>query len=103
MIETILSWAPHNFLSDLDDDFTEINATSPTGIRVVQFGGPDITATIWDLLEAKVSHQLCCFVLLRGAGPASLWRGRIRTSHAQGCPRPNRAGPNSTTIPAALP
>ena len=35
---------------------TEINVTSPTGIRQVQaFGGPDIAALIWDAIEAKVS------------------------------------------------
>ena len=33
---------------------TEINVTSPTGIRQVQaFGGPDIAALIWDAIEAK--------------------------------------------------
>jgi glutathione synthase len=35
---------------------TEINVTSPTGIRQVQaFGGPNIAALIWDAIEAKVS------------------------------------------------
>ncbi|MDH3195059.1 MAG: glutathione synthase, partial [Hyphomicrobiales bacterium] len=35
---------------------TEINVTSPTGIREVQrFGGPDIAALFWDALEAKLS------------------------------------------------
>jgi glutathione synthase len=34
---------------------TEINVTSPTGIRHVKaFGGPDIAALIWDAIEAKV-------------------------------------------------
>jgi glutathione synthase len=33
---------------------TEINVTSPTGIRAVsRFGGPDIAARIWDQIEAK--------------------------------------------------
>ena len=33
---------------------TEINVTSPTGIRAVsKFGGPDIAARIWDQIEAK--------------------------------------------------
>ncbi|CAN1723671.1 Glutathione synthetase [Hyphomicrobium sp. 1Nfss2.1] len=33
---------------------TEINVTSPTGIRQVkQFGGADIAALIWDAIEAK--------------------------------------------------
>ena len=34
---------------------TEINVTSPTGIRQIsQFGGPDIAAMIWDVIEKKV-------------------------------------------------
>jgi glutathione synthase len=33
---------------------TEINVTSPTGIRAIKnFGGPDIAALIWDKIEAK--------------------------------------------------
>jgi glutathione synthase len=34
---------------------TEINVTSPTGIRQIKaFGGPDIAALIWDAIEQKV-------------------------------------------------
>jgi glutathione synthase len=33
---------------------TEINVTSPTGIRAIKYlGGPDIAAMIWDKIEAK--------------------------------------------------
>jgi glutathione synthase len=33
---------------------TEINVTSPTGIRQVRhFGGKDIAAMIWDAIEAR--------------------------------------------------
>jgi glutathione synthase len=33
---------------------TEINVTSPTGIREVKnFGGADIAALFWDAVEAK--------------------------------------------------
>jgi glutathione synthase len=40
----------------IGDYLTEINVTSPTGIREVKrFGGPDIAALIWDAVEAKVS------------------------------------------------
>jgi len=36
---------------------TEINVTSPTGIRQVKaFGGPDISALIWDAIERKVAR-----------------------------------------------
>lgn len=35
---------------------TEINVTSPTGIRQIKaFGGPDIAALIWNAIEAKVA------------------------------------------------
>jgi glutathione synthase len=38
----------------IGDYLTEINVTSPTGIRAVKnFGGPDIAALIWDKIEAK--------------------------------------------------
>jgi len=38
----------------IDGLLTEINVTSPTGIRAVKnFGGPDIAAMIWDKIEAK--------------------------------------------------
>lgn len=40
---------------------TEINVTSPTGLRVIKrLGGPDLAAAIWDAIEAK-----------RGASPNS--------------------------------
>ena len=35
---------------------TEINVTSPTGIRAIKrLGGPDIAAMIWDRIEAKLA------------------------------------------------
>ncbi|HEY1541351.1 MAG TPA: glutathione synthase [Xanthobacteraceae bacterium] len=38
----------------IGDYLTEINVTSPTGIRAIQkLGGPDIAAMIWDKIEAK--------------------------------------------------
>lgn len=40
----------------IGDYLTEINVTSPTGIRQIQnFGGPNIAAMIWDVVEAKVA------------------------------------------------
>jgi glutathione synthase len=40
----------------IGDYLTEINVTSPTGIRQVKdFGGADIAALIWDAIEAKVA------------------------------------------------
>lgn len=38
----------------IDGNLTEINVTSPTGIRAIAtFGGPDVAARIWDRIEAK--------------------------------------------------
>jgi glutathione synthase len=38
----------------IGDFLTEINVTSPTGIRAVKnLGGPDIAALVWDAIEAK--------------------------------------------------
>jgi glutathione synthase len=38
----------------IDGYLTEINVTSPTGLRVIKrLGGPDLAAAIWDVIEAK--------------------------------------------------
>jgi glutathione synthase len=38
----------------IDGHLTEINVTSPTGIRIIKrLGGPDIAALIWDRIAAK--------------------------------------------------
>src|SRR2546428_7430661 len=38
----------------IDGYLTEINVTSPTGLRAVKnLGGPDVAAMIWDKIEAK--------------------------------------------------
>jgi glutathione synthase len=38
----------------IDGHLTEINVTSPTGIRAIaRLGGPDAAAKIWDVIEAK--------------------------------------------------
>jgi glutathione synthase len=38
----------------IDGNLTEINVTSPTGIRAIQrLGGPDVAAKIWDVIENK--------------------------------------------------
>ena len=40
----------------IDGHLTEINVTSPTGIRAIaRLGGPDIAAKIWDAIENKRS------------------------------------------------
>ncbi len=42
----------------IGDFLTEINVTSPTGIRhVKQFGGNDIAVMIWDVVERKVEER----------------------------------------------
>jgi glutathione synthase len=38
----------------IDGNLTEINVTSPTGIRAIQrLNGPDVAAKVWDVIEAK--------------------------------------------------
>jgi len=38
----------------IDGQLTEINVTSPTGLRAIKnLGGPDIAAMIWDKIESK--------------------------------------------------
>jgi len=38
----------------IDGNLTEINVTSPTGIRAIErLGGPDVAAMIWDVIEKK--------------------------------------------------
>lgn len=40
----------------IDGHLTEINVTSPTGIRAIrQLGGPNLAAAIWDAIEAKLA------------------------------------------------
>ena len=38
----------------IDGNLTEINVTSPTGIRAIKtLGGPDLAAAIWDAIEVR--------------------------------------------------
>jgi glutathione synthase len=40
----------------IDGNLTEINVTSPTGLRAIKrLGGPDIAVTLWDAIESKLS------------------------------------------------
>jgi glutathione synthase len=42
----------------IDGNLTEINVTSPTGLRAIKrLGGPDLAAAIWDVIEEK-RHRL---------------------------------------------
>lgn len=39
----------------IDGNLTEINVTSPTGIRgIKRLGGPDLAVAIWDAIEARI-------------------------------------------------
>ena len=40
----------------IDGFLTEINVTSPTGIRAIKrLGGPDLAVSIWDAIEARIA------------------------------------------------
>jgi glutathione synthase len=42
----------------IDGWLTEINVTSPTGLRAIKrLGGPDLAAAIWDVIEGKVTTR----------------------------------------------
>jgi glutathione synthase len=42
----------------INGNLTEINVTSPTGIRAIaRLGGPDVAAKIWDVIEAKLLQK----------------------------------------------
>jgi glutathione synthase len=42
----------------IDGNLTEINVTSPTGIRAIRkLGGPDIAAAAWDAIEARLGRS----------------------------------------------
>ena len=42
----------------IDGNLTEINVTSPTGLRAIRrLGGPDLAVAIWDAIEAKVTRR----------------------------------------------
>ena len=41
----------------IDGNLTEINVTSPTGIRAIRkVGGPDIAVNVWDAVEARLGR-----------------------------------------------
>ncbi|MCJ2008655.1 glutathione synthase [Methylobacterium sp. E-041] len=43
----------------IDGHLTEINVTSPTGIRAIKrLGGPDLAVSVWDAIEARVGAQV---------------------------------------------
>lgn len=42
----------------IDGYLTEINVTSPTGIRAIKrVGGPDLAIAVWDAIEAKLAER----------------------------------------------
>lgn len=42
----------------IDGNLTEINVTSPTGIRAIKrFGGPDLAVGIWEAIERRIGNR----------------------------------------------
>lgn len=42
----------------IDGNLTEINVTSPTGVRAIRrLGGPDVAVATWDAIEARVGRS----------------------------------------------
>lgn len=51
----------------IDGNLTEINVTSPTGIRAIKrLGGPDLAASIWDAIEAKMPPKSALPLMEKG-------------------------------------
>ncbi|CAA2101382.1 Glutathione synthetase [Methylobacterium bullatum] len=43
----------------IDGNLTEINVTSPTGIRAIKrLGGPDLAVSVWDAIEGRLSASV---------------------------------------------
>ncbi|HEY8381370.1 MAG TPA: glutathione synthase [Microvirga sp.] len=41
----------------IDGNLTEINVTSPTGLRAIRrLGGPDLSVALWDAIEGKIAR-----------------------------------------------
>jgi glutathione synthase len=41
----------------IDGHLTEINVTSPTGLRAIRrLGGPDLAESVWDAIEARLAR-----------------------------------------------
>jgi glutathione synthase len=39
----------------IDGNLTEINVTSPTGLRAIErLGGPNLSVALWDAIESRV-------------------------------------------------
>ena len=83
----------------IDGYLTEINVTSPTGIRAIKnLGGPDVAAMIWDAIEAKrqrVDRVRSAKLLYRHAPdlfrPSTILRHSRSVAERRGCPRHARA------------
>jgi glutathione synthase len=42
----------------IDGHLTEINVTSPTGVRAIKrLGGPDLAVSIWECIEDKLGRR----------------------------------------------
>ncbi|WP_084143998.1 glutathione synthase [Methylocapsa acidiphila] len=72
----------------IDGHLTEINVTSPTGIRAIKrVGGPDLAAAAWDAIEAK--RKTTSALRSGHAEPKSSWI--LRRMRGRRSPANNRA------------
>jgi glutathione synthase len=56
----------------IDGYLTEINVTSPTGVRAIKrLGGPDLAVAFWDAIEAK--RRIGAGLPTKDHGPKSSW------------------------------
>ena len=68
----------------IDDYLTEINVTSPTGMRAIKrLGGPDLAVPFWDAIEDKVPRA-CTSTVAPTPGGAAVRRRRFTTTPSCG-------------------
>ena len=83
----------------IDGYLTEINVTSPTGIRAIKrLGGPDLAVAIWDAIEAKVDEAIT--VLSRLGRPCGR---RVEGGYTSDVRRPGSRGRTPLRAPRAAP
>ena len=86
----------------IDGYLTEINVTSPTGIRAIKrLGGPDLAAAIWDAIEARTraarGGRRANEAILACSPPPSRERRRGRIAAPARALRPRRGSTRSST------
>ena len=80
----------------IDGYLTEINVTSPTGIRAIKrLGGPDLAVAIWDAIEAAAPENAARDARRLAGGPG---KGNIPDMSAVAAPLVERRSRAARTL-----